>query len=504
MDDTPRTIIDGVNRPPPNPSAFRKMVERSAQGSAVAVLYLGPVIEDTESYRIFTSNSSSKKVKSQIDVVEAFRDLPSSSVLIAEELREDSSTLLAITGGDVIKYAARKTDRREVANTLIDIYLDTAAYLPSFTVDNVIDMWAYRHGLRTCRVEPAAFCGISIGESRLDKSSVLGMLDYNLLSANPGSREDGINQLQFYRAQLNTADEANLLNTYFAACDPDREVRCAAERMQYAPRHGKTSVLVPRRARLPENFLDQFCSIPAGLFLMGSNPESDSYSLPEEQPQHALDLPSFKIARAPVTEGEWTLFKKDTTPKFSEDVGISRRLPKTHVSWYEAIDYCTWLTLLAREQGLLSDMEEVTLPSEAEWEKAARGTDGRIYPWGNDFDASCANYRGHGPARPIEVGLCSSKCASPYGVVDLAGNVWEWTRSLWGRSGASPEYGYPYVAHDGREDLNAPGDVRRVVRGGSWYYFDYCLRCSTRNLMYPYVEHSGGGFRIVIRSVSNR
>lgn len=172
--------------------------------------------------------------------------------------------------------------------------------------------------------------------------------------------------------------------------------------------------------------------------------------------------------------------------------------PAVNVSWYDAMTFCHWLTFQWTRQGKLDNEEAVCLPTEAQWEKAARGTDGRLYPWGDFFDPVRCNYEGSGLDTTTPVGQYSPAGDSPYGCQDMAGNVWEWTLSLWGRGGHTPQYSYPYNPIDGREDLRADESVRRVVRGGAFYYTAECVRCATRNIKFPWTKHSGGGFRIAI------
>ena len=152
------------------------------------------------------------------------------------------------------------------------------------------------------------------------------------------------------------------------------------------------------------------------------------------------------------------------------------------VSWHDATAYCGWLAAETKKH--------YRLPSEAEWEKAARGTDGLIYPWGNEWDETRLNSKEAGPGDTTPVGQYSPSGDSLYGAADMAGNVWEWTLSLF-----KP---YPYDPDDGREDLDAPNDVPRVVRGGAFYYARRGVRAACRGWGVPGDGLWGVGFRVVL------
>ena len=194
--------------------------------------------------------------------------------------------------------------------------------------------------------------------------------------------------------------------------------------------------------------------VPAGEFLMGSD---DRDADADERPATRLRLPTFWIDRVEVTRGRYARCVEAAACTHPAgplvDDPSMREDPVTIVSWAQAARYCRWVGK--------------RLPSEAEWEKAARGADGRRYPWGNEFDPARANAgytRGIAPVGILPEG------ASPYGALDMAGNVWEWTSSLY-----RP---YPYDPRDGREDPTARG--ARVNRGGSWYYGPWYARTTFR------------------------
>ncbi len=241
-----------------------------------------------------------------------------------------------------------------------------------------------------------------------------------------------------------------------------------------------------------------WCDVPAGWFLMGSDPRRDRLAQEEEQPQHRVYLGAFRIARVPVTVRQFAAFVQATGYETDAEAERSERCwqrphgpagslarahdahPVTCVSWHDAQAFCRWAA--------------VRLPSEAEWEKAARGADGRVYPWGDEApDAGHANY-GAAVGDTTPVGSYPAG-ASPHGALDMAGNVWEWTASLWG-SLARGYYRYPYDPDDGREAADAPDQVLRIVRGGSFRDSPGQIRCAFRDWRYPFYRSEAIGFRV--------
>ena len=241
---------------------------------------------------------------------------------------------------------------------------------------------------------------------------------------------------------------------------------------------------------LPAEPLLGFVEIPAGPFLMGSDPARNAEAYADEQPQHEVVLPTYYLERYPVTVAQWRAFVQASghTPRDADSLQGLANHPVVLVSWHDALAYCDWLTARLREwpgtpEPLASLLRQagwgVTLPSEAEWEKAARGTDGRRYPWGDEPDPNRANYGDTQIRRTSPVG-CFSGGASPYGLEDMSANVWEWTRSIWGPSYDTMTFAYPYRSDDGREQLPAADDINRVLRGGAFWNVHRVVRCALR------------------------
>jgi formylglycine-generating enzyme required for sulfatase activity len=163
--------------------------------------------------------------------------------------------------------------------------------------------------------------------------------------------------------------------------------------------------------------------------------------------------------------------------------------PVVGVTWFEARAYCAWLS--AQTGGV------VTLPTEAEWEAAARGGEGREYAYGPAFDPARGNTFETHVRRTTPVGVFPGG-QTPEGIADLSGNVWEWTSTIWGERLNQPDFAYPYDANDGREDP-ANATARRVLRGGSWLLNADYARAAFRYYFVPGYRGDNYRFRVVVR-----
>jgi len=271
----------------------------------------------------------------------------------------------------------------------------------------------------------------------------------------------------------------------------------------------------------------ELCLVPAGEFVMGISEEEalglvrDFGGIPEfyadASPQRTVTLPAYYIGRYTVTNAQYARFVMACGPATGPaapyiDAAWARPynwdpqrraplpgkedFPVTLISWEDAAAYCAWAGL--------------RLPTEAEWEKAARGTDGRTYPWGNTWDASCCNCveRLAGQTMPsyeawhawwrsfterdqeernrdtiTPVGAYSPAGDSPYGCADMAGNVWEWCADWY--------KGYPGTKYH-RDRF---GETQRVLRGGAWFSTSHPVRTSYRTGGDPVARDDSRGFR---------
>jgi formylglycine-generating enzyme required for sulfatase activity len=266
-------------------------------------------------------------------------------------------------------------------------------------------------------------------------------------------------------------------------------------------------------ARTIDDGYGTYVLVPAGAFRMGDNfNEGES----RERPVHVVELDAFYISRFEMTNSEWRKFRDDpgyADPGLWPDGRIvpkgqvpywtqannhgggtpeSDAYPVLGVNWDSAVAYCKWLSAKTGKK--------YRLPTEAEWEKAARGTDQRRYPWGNAIDRSYANFVG---AQPFDTGRQAGyydgttregrptrSNASPYGAYDMAGNVMEWCQDWYSRD---------YYAHSPRRNPRGPDTgAYRVVRGGSFFVEAADLRSSARSAAWPSFQgHRMIGFRPV-------
>ncbi|MCD4739447.1 MAG: SUMF1/EgtB/PvdO family nonheme iron enzyme [Anaerolineae bacterium] len=222
--------------------------------------------------------------------------------------------------------------------------------------------------------------------------------------------------------------------------------------------------------------------IPVGEFWMGSENGRD-----DEKPIHKVYLERFWISKTPITNKQYQIFTEITgyRPPAHWDDGRPPKGKESHpvvnVTWHDAAAYCNWLSTLTGKT--------IALPSESQWERAARGNQLQEYPWGNHFDATRCNSHDLGLGDSTPVGIFPEG-ASPYGCLDMSGNVKEWTSSI--------HKPYPYYALDGRESVDGSSHTMRVIRGGGFQSNPIDVRCAARSRLLMNEFGSDLGFRIVI------
>ena len=250
---------------------------------------------------------------------------------------------------------------------------------------------------------------------------------------------------------------------------------------------------------------DTFVEVPEGPFLLGTSDDSEGEHKPHEYPQVTLDLPSFEIGRFPVTVAEFRRFVEDGGYRRAElwrDLGwrwrtenaielprffseseraewhpyLTSNRPIVGVSFYEAEAFARW--------------SKARLPTEAEWEKAARGPDGQEYPWGSEWIEDAAGHREVGPRKTVPVGVFP-RGESQYGALDMVGSIWQWCADVF------EARLYDRIdEHDPRGPDEAKLEGHRSVRGGAWNTLRYSLRCANRNSYPATARFSNLGFRL--------
>jgi formylglycine-generating enzyme required for sulfatase activity len=243
-------------------------------------------------------------------------------------------------------------------------------------------------------------------------------------------------------------------------------------------------------ARVINDGHGDYVYVPAGTFRMGDDAKD---ALAREKPAHVVDLDAFYISKHEVTNREWKRFRDDPAyddPKLWPEGRVLPRdqipywtqannhgggtpgtddYPVIGVNWDAATAYCAWLSAKTGQK--------YRLPTEAEWEKAARGTDGRRYPFGNSIERAQANYVGAQAYDTVQPVGHHAAGASPYGALDMAGNALEWTQDWYDRD---------YYAHSPRRNPRGPATgAYRVVRGGSFFVEPFDLRTTARFMAWP-------------------
>jgi len=243
----------------------------------------------------------------------------------------------------------------------------------------------------------------------------------------------------------------------------------------------ETSPRMPAQVAVPEFTEPVMARIPEGWFQMGDDAGRD-----DERPAHRVWVDEFELANHQTTNAEYALFfaaRRHPKPLHYDDADFCDALqPVVAVSWFDAVTYCEWLS---RSTG-----RRYRLPTEAEWERAARGgREGALYPWGDEAPQEHREYveRWGGDVRgPLPV---SGGSPNPFGLYDIGENVHEWCADWFARD---------YYARSPRRNPQGPeAGERRASRGGSWRHHVKVSRCAARSSIPPEFQYADYGFRVV-------
>jgi sulfatase modifying factor 1 len=221
----------------------------------------------------------------------------------------------------------------------------------------------------------------------------------------------------------------------------------------------------------------RMAGIPEGWFLMGSETGQDN-----ERPVHRVWVDAFELATCQVTNAEYSIFLAETRNRpplhWGDSYFSHPGQAVVGVSWFEATAYCAWLSN--------STGRRYRLPTEAEWERAARGgLEQKLYPWGDEPPDALPNYSDRWKTGPEIVGHAE---INPYGVSDIGANVHEWCSDWF-----DPAY---YAVSPERNPQGPATGTRRASRGGSWRHYTKVSRCAARSSIPPGFQYADYGFRV--------
>lgn len=293
----------------------------------------------------------------------------------------------------------------------------------------------------------------------------------------------------FQRLLVSLKRRADSLDLKFDESTFKKEDKIAQKNDSFPVKSSKSIILNTSKKRIFSNGME-FMHVPAGNFLKGS-PRYNEIFPENEKPQFTADIQyDYWMARFPVTNEQYNIYVQNKNRNHPVPHWVKKRNhPVVNLSWGDAMAYCQWLSGVLKLE--LPSEFVLRLPTESEWEKAARGTDGREYPWGRTFNKDMCNTNESERNETTSVSLYSPQGDTPYGCADMSGNVREWTHSLF--------VAYPYEANDGRE--GEKDSILRVLRGGSFLLDKKRARCASRDSNAVYYTSSDIGFRVVVSPV---
>jgi formylglycine-generating enzyme required for sulfatase activity len=408
-----------------------------------------------------------------VGVSMAARPLPEAVRLLEISL---TRRRLSGVGRDGVPVYEQSVEKRSLffsteGETFIPLLVSDATERQAFGIHEVL----VKLDVRRLKGEPAAAYGVISVTSGANGAEVL--LDGGVVGTISSGRDTVLRNVRVGEREVGIRDSSGRETRRLVRVEENRMVLVALD-LPYRARHGIPYRLVSRgeNSQGYEEYRRRrdgarVVKIPAGEYLMG-NKETERTPL-----EHKVYVSSFLIDKTPVTWGQYKRFAEATGTALPPDLpwwGIHDDHPAVFVTWEEGKAYCEWVG--------------GRLPTEAEWEKAARGTDGRMYPWGNEEpDPQRAVYRrSWGFAATDPVGAHPSG-ASPYGLVDMGGTVWEWCADWY-----DDKY---YSVSPARDPRGPSSGQAHVVRGGSWDSRPSVLSCSCRSWGYRGYREGDFGFR---------